>query len=737
MKSFGVTLFAGFLASAPLWAQDLPVDPAFAQAAEAIEDNDFGTATELMAESDSLTRDLVLWMQYRAGEGSFAEMAEFVETHPAWPGLDSIRTKAEGAIDETTPASDIIAFFEGEVVDTGKGAVAYANALISQGRRADAEAMLVNLWRTSAFTNTSHQAIINAFPEVVEPHHVERADMLLWRWRTTDAGNVVSHLDEGHQALVRARIANITRSGDIAAREALVPDRLQNDPGLHYDRFNRRAERGDWTEAVTILSNRSITAEKLGVPWRWGSWRRTLARWQMREGNIATAYRLASVHFIEPDEDNYDDLEWLSGYIALTYMRDYQTALKHFQNFDASVSSPISKGRAGYWLGRAYEGLGDAEAAVLSFQMGAEHQTSFYGLLSAEHLGLSLDPKIAGGEDFGDWRTSPMLQNDLVRAGLTLLDAGERGLAVLFLRDAAASMSREHVGQLGALLMDIDEPFFTVLIAKTAVREDQIVHDAYFPIHPMAELDLPVEPALALAIARQESEFRVDAGSGVGALGLMQLMPPTAREVAGWIDLPFSRARLTTDWEYNAALGSEYLAYLTREFGNAPVMIAAGYNAGPSRPKEWMTERGDPRRSMLNPDQVNVIDWIEHIPFRETRNYVMRVTEGIPVYRARLTGEVGPVKFTDILVGTAPVIRPVSRPPADAPSITAAEEIAPVVDEDIGPVLEEDLDPVMEEIAEPVIEAPVTRPSARDVGDLVPLAPSGPPSIRPVARAGD
>jgi soluble lytic murein transglycosylase len=342
--------------------------------------------------------------------------------------------------------------------------------------------------------------------------------------------------------------------------------------------------------------------------------------------------------------------------------------------------------------------------------MGAQHQTSFYGLLSAEKLGLTLSADIVGGEDFGDWRSSPMLNADLVRAGLALLDAGERGLAVLFFRDAAAGMTRQEIGQLGALFMDIEEPFYTVLIAKTAVQGDLLVQDAYFPVHPMADLDLPVEPALALAIARQESEFRTDAGSSVGALGLMQLMPATAEEVAGWLDLPYSLSRLTTDWAYNTTLGSEYLAYLTREFGNSPVMIAAGYNAGPSRPKSWITERGDPRRSVLNPDPVDVIDWIEHIPFRETRNYVMRVTEGIPVYRARLTGQIGPVRFMDILIGEAPVIRPVARP---ARTVDAVQDAS--------------------------LEAAPTqlRPPVRRAGEIAPAPPTGPQPTRPVARAND
>lgn len=711
MKAIVVSALAGWLLAVPVWAQDSSDDEGFSDALASLGDNE--DATPSFVNGTDVEKDLLEWVYFRDSDtdAPFASFTDFLDRRPNWPGNSRIRANAERAIDENVSTLDALRFFDGADIETGQGAVAFANALIADGRRDEAEAMLIDVWTNDALTTSSHQAIINAYPNVVAPYHEARADMLLWRWRTTDASNVLPLLDEGPRALTRARIAIIGRSSDINAREDLIPEGLRDNPGLHYDRFNWFADRGDWTQASIILTAQSTSADRLGIPWRWGSWRRTLARWHMREGNIDLAYAFASDHFIAPDENNYADLEWLSGYIALTYFKDYDLALIHFSRFDGAVASPISKGRAGYWLGRAHEGLGNAEAAIAAFQAGAQHQTSFYGLLSAERLGLTMNPDLVGGEDFGDWRTSPVLNNELVRAGLALLGAGERGLAVLFFRDAAQSMSRQEIGQFGAMFMDMEEPFYTVLIAKTAVRGDLIVQDAYFPIHPMAQMDIPVEPALALAIARQESEFRIDAGSSVGALGLMQLMPTTAEEVAGWLDLPYGRARLTTDWAYNAVLGSEYLAFLTREFGDSPVMIAAGYNAGPRRPKSWMDERGDPRRSILNPDPVDVIDWIEHIPFRETRNYVMRVTEGILVYRARVTGQIGPVAFTDILIGAAPVIRPVARPDR-TPQVPQGE-------------------------VEDAVQEAVERPPVRRAGELAPTAPTGPQSIRPVARAGE
>ena len=693
-----VSVMALWCLATPLSAQSISDPISLAEIIEAVEAGEDDAVAELSAQADPLIRVLGQWHALRAGLGTFEEAHAFLKSRADWPGLSRIRARAEEAITQDIPTADILDFFDGAEVETGEGAVAYADALFAVGRGTEAEAMLAAVWTTQGLTDEGHQAIINAYPDIVAPYHTDRADMLLWRWRTSDASNVLPLLDEGQRALMQARIGYITKASDLNDRLRLVPERLRSDPGLAYDRFNWLADRSDWTDASELLLAQSTSAAQLGIPWRWGSWRRILARWNMREGNIDRAYVMAANHFIGPLDRNYADLEWLAGYIALTYERDFEQALIHFQNFDAAVQTPISKGRAGYWLGRAYEGLGKADAAVAAYLEGAQHQTSFYGLLSAEHLGLTLDPDLIGGESFGDWRTGPLMTNEFVRAGRALLEAGERGAAVLFIRDAAAQMTRIELGQLGEMLMEIDEPFYAVLAAKTAAREGLLVHDVYFPIHPMADLDLPVEPALALSIARQESEFRVDAGSSVGALGLMQLMPGTASDVAGWLGLPYSRARLTTDWEYNVALGSEYLAYLTRQFGDSPVMIAAGYNAGPGRPAQWMQDRGDPRRGLGNPDPVDVVDWIEHIPFRETRNYVMRVTEGVPIYRARLTGRIAPVAFTDYLVGAVPVLRPQARPEREA-------------------------------------EAPL--PAVRRAGQLSPQAPAGPQTVRPVARAGE
>ncbi|MEO9863787.1 lytic transglycosylase domain-containing protein, partial [Yoonia sp.] len=385
--------------------------------------------------------------------------------------------------------------------------------------------------------------------------------------------------------------------------------------------------------------------------------------------------------------------------IALRYFDDATLALSHFDAMAAAVDTPISLGRAGYWRGRAYQALGDANAAALAYAEASDHQTSFYGLLAGEQLGMALDPALTGRADARDWQGADVLENELVIAALALLEAGERGLATQFFAQLGRQLDADDTGRLAALMEEMDQSYYAVLLGKAAAARGIIVPSAYFPMHGVADMDLPVEPALSLAIARRESEFNAGAGSPVGALGLMQLMPATAQEVAGFLDLPYSKARLTSDWSYNAQLGSKYLSVLQDQFGFSPVQIAAGYNAGPSRPWSWMDQRGDPRIG-----EADVVDWIEHIPFRETRNYVMRVTESIPVYRARLTGQTGPIAFTSLLVGDKPLVRPQIRP-------------------------------VPQPVEEPLS---VSTSDAPSIATPAPIpTPNGVPGIRPISRPGN
>jgi soluble lytic murein transglycosylase len=378
----------------------------------------------------------------------------------------------------------------------------------------------------------------------------------------------------------------------------------------------------------------------------------------MREGRPAEAYALATPHFLTPEDgEPYADLEWVAGYLSLRYLDDPARARDHFARVEAAAKGPITLTRGAYWTGRALEALADPTATE-AYTRAANFQTAFYGLLAAEKLGLPQDPAIAGTETFPDWREGDLLTRDLTQAMLYLVSTGDLNNAALFASRYGQDLDRTTLGQLAGLLAAIDQPFLALTAGKAAADRGIILPALYLPLHRVATLtDLPVAPELALSIARRESEFHPSVQSPAGALGLMQVMPGTAEEVSADLGIPYDLPALTRDWEYNARLGTAYLAGLQADFGLSPVMIAAGYNAGPGRPRTWMTQRGDPRTG-----EVDVIDWIEHIPFTETRIYVMRVTESIPAYRARLTGQTGPIAFTALLKGAPPFIRPQARP---------------------------------------------------------------------------
>ena len=676
------------LLSAPVTGAAQEVDPRAIEAIQAAEDWDL--AYSIAGDADPVTTDLISWMRLRGGDGVFAEYVKFAVARPDWPGMDRLRAKGEEAIPDGVDPAAVIAWFGAIKPETGEGAVRLADALIAEGRVVQAHAMLIDTWLTSILSQTGHAAMMDHYPQVLAPHHVARADALLWRWRTTEAERMVPLLDAGQAALVLARVGYIKKLRNVAERVAAVPAALQGDVGLAYDRFSWLADRGESTDAIVILRARSTSVAALGDPFRWSGWRRALARWEMREGRAQSAYDLAANHFLT-DGAAFADLEWVAGYVALTYLNQPEVALAHFSRADATVDSPISEGRMQYWIGRSHDVLGDDLAAKAAYGVAAQHQTGFYGLLAAETLGMSLDPALTGAADPTDWVEAAFLEDDLVRAALMLLQAGERGSAVMFFAEVGKQLDPTELSQLGALLAEMGEPYFEVLLGKTAAARGIVIPSIYFPLHPLAQMDLPVDAALALSIARRESEFNAVVGSPVGALGLMQLMPATAEEVSRKIGEPYAKHRLTSDPAYNARLGSAYLSQLQEQFGYSPVMMAAGYNAGPSRPRSWMAERGDPRVGA-----ADVVDWIEHIPFRETRNYVMRVTESIPVYEARLSGKTGPIAFMALLIGDKPIVRPRLRP----------------------------------EVIVPVVEVPVA------LGPVVPSGPAPVRSIRPISRPG-
>ncbi len=583
---------------------------------------------------DPAARDVILWHWLRGQQGRFSQCLDFLERNGDWPGIDLLRQRCEYTIPRGAAARDVLAFFGDNLPRTGAGSLRLARAHYDEGRDTEGDAELRRGWLTHILSPTEHAAFVNRNGKTIADLHTQRLDMLLWRGAKEAAERMYPLVSEDWQKLARARLGLRDTVGNVDTLIEEVPEALFDDAGMAFERFLWRAKKDRDAAAIDLMLERSISVLDLGKPEAWANRRRAFARQMMREGKSELAYEIASSHFLEAGSD-YADLEWLSGYLALRQLNEPEQAVLHFERFAAAVATPISLGRAGYWLGRAHEAVGNAQAARDAYAQGAKYQSSFYGQLAAERAGLPGDPRMSGRTKFPDWRGAPFTNSSVYQAALQLYLVGDRTLTERFLVHLAETQGREALGQMGQMALELKEPHIALMIGKQAARMGHELWAMYFPVATPAGLDLPVEPEFALAVARRESEFDPVVTSPAGARGLMQLMPATAKEVARRIGEEYSATRLLRDPKYNARLGGAFLAELSRRYRGNPVLMAVAYNAGPSRADRWSRERGDP-----GAPEVDVIDWIEHIPFRETRNYVMRVTESLAPYRARLSGQV-------------------------------------------------------------------------------------------------
>ncbi|MDI3338342.1 lytic transglycosylase domain-containing protein [Defluviimonas aestuarii] len=621
-------------------------DPAgFRAALAAADQRDWVSAVAQARRAGPLAAAVIDWERLRDGNGAFGEYVTFLQSYPDWPGLPFLRQRGEGAITADTSADAIISYFSALKPQTGMGSLALIAAHQARGQGQAAAEEAVRAWRTLSLSGAEHDLFVARHATILKDHHDGRTAMLLREGKVADARRMLPLNSAYTRALAEARIALQASDPGVDGLIAKLPETAVNSGGLAYDRFRWRIRKDLYDSADELLLERSVSAEALGDPDQWADWRRRLARKEMREGDARRAYRMAAEHHLRSGSD-YADLEWLAGYIALRKLGDAKTALAHFDRFQRAVNGPISLSRAGYWRGRAYEKLGMPGEAQAAYAEGARYPTAFYGLLSAEKVGLPLSPAMAGGEAYPDWRSQPFAQSSVLLAARELMAAGDETLAARFLLHLGEGLSGYEIGALAGMAVEAKEPYVALSLAKAAAEKGVIWPTAYFPVPALSGLDLPVRPELALSIARRESEFNHRVISHAGARGLMQVMPGTAEMMAKKIGVSYEKSKLTTDWQYNARLGAAYLDQLVDEFGNSPLLVAVGYNAGPGRSRRWISELGDPRAEGVDP-----IDWIEAIPFRETQTYVMRVAESLPIYRARLTGQTGPLSFTEELKG--------------------------------------------------------------------------------------
>ncbi|MFI0395603.1 transglycosylase SLT domain-containing protein [Paracoccus sp. p1-h21] len=680
-----------------------PALPAGAESAVALRDalaaagrGDWVAAQQAAARSGALAQAVLTWRQLRAGQGDFDAYRGFLAAHPDWPDADTLRRQAEPLMPATLPPEAVIAWFRTDPPRTLAGEAALVAALQRSNPPA-ADIEIGRFWRTTVLTGADELAFLASHRAALADDHAARMDYLLAEGEWQAAERLLPLLPWKDHALAEARIALQAGRAGVDDMILSLPDDLRADPGLALDRFRWRLRAKLHDPARDLMLEQSGSAQALLRPDAWAQARVDYARAALRRGDWALARRLAANHFLPSDNRHYADLEWLAGYAALR-AGDSDTALDHFAHLETVVGGPISTARSLYWQARALQAAGNDAAARDDYRAAARHQATYYGQLAAEKIGAPMDPALAlagrGDDSLPDWRGSTLRDDRRWQAALWLIAAGEADLAQRFALRIAQDAPAADIIRMARLMIEARQTHHGLRLAKLAAQKGAVFPAAYFPLTGLEKTALGVPPELVMAISRQESEFNPRAGSRVGAQGLMQLMPGTARQVATRLGVAYDPLLLGSDAAYNARLGAAYLAGLRDRFGPSVALVAAGYNAGPGRPMRWLYDFGDLRRD------ADPVDWVEMIPFDETRNYVMRVAEALPVYRARIAGH--PVAFTptrdltgDGIIPPPPKARQTlpqtltdSRPPPRrgdplSPAAAAFDDVAPRV---IGPV---------------------------------------------------
>ena len=634
------------LALTPALAYDAKEISALRDAQGLANQQDWAEASSRAQGAGAVGADVIEWQRLRAGEGLLGDYEAFLARRPDWPGLPYLKAAGEVAVARSTDPDRVLQYFGGEAPAKAAGVLALTAALEAKGRHAEAVEVATIGWTKLKFTADEQAHLLDTYGPDLRVAHELRLDRILWDGNRADEGaRMLPLVSKDWAALGKARLALRADKDGVSALVNAVPKALKDDPGLAFERFLFRMRHDNYADAAALIVDRSASAQGLGDPMAWAAKRADLARILMRKGEPKSAYRVASTHHLT-DLGDMGDLEFLSGFIALRKLNDPARALQHFERL-AGATTPISQARAQYWLGRALEASGDKTTARSAYGKAANYQTSYYGMLAAEKLGLTLDESLlSNAPPAGSWKGAGYAKSSVLEAAARMAAAGNEQLSARFMLHLGESLSDAELGTLAGLALDLGQYRSAVLIAKAATERGLVFPSAYFPVPDMIPESLPVSRALALSIARRESEFDPEARSPAGALGLMQMLPATAAEVAKDQGIKFSKAKLASDPAYNATLGAAYLKELVDQFGPSVALVASGYNAGPGRPRGWVDAFGDPRLA-----STDVVDWVEMIPFTETRTYVMRVVEGVVIYRAKLRGTAGPVNISDELTG--------------------------------------------------------------------------------------
>lgn len=616
-----------------------PLSPAeaaaLAAAIKAVDESRWADARAAVANfRNALLDRYVEWSILRAApraEAGFSATWRFLRESPDWPEPEVLRRQAEDRIGPETAPQEVFRYFTAFPPLTSTGHMRRMEAAQTASPN-DLKKFASDSWRSATLRNADENEFLNRYGHLLSGEdHIARFDRLMLEGKPQVARELLAKLPPDYQPLANARLAMATKAPDaVTVLRGVAPAKLDA-PAIKLERAQWMRRTGSLDDARALLA-----APVANQNDAWWNERNQVARDLLAAGRAADAYAIVVPHGLTRGV-SFAEAEFLAGWIALRHLKKTADAQKHFQTLHDGVTTDISKSRAAYWLGRTHETAGRAKEANDWYSRASAFGQTFYGQLAARKLPrtaarLPADP-VASDSD-----RQSLGGRELVTMARYLGQAGDYERTRPFLlRLARLVTAPGETALLGQLAVELKRPDVALTVARRGAESGVVLFDAAFPVVELGATGA-VERALALAVTKQESSFNAAAVSSSGALGLMQLLPGTARDVAGRLGVPFIQDKLTRDPAYNVQLGSQYLAEMLGRFGGSYELALAAYNAGPNRVARWLETMGDPRNG-----KIDMVDWIEMIPFRETRNYVQRIMEGVVVYRDRLNGPFKPV----------------------------------------------------------------------------------------------
>ena len=585
---------------------------------------------------DPVARKLAEWVILRSADNNATveRYRAFITNNPSWPSQTFMRRRIEAALwDDRRDDATVMAWFQNETPLSAKGRLVLARALLARGDRANAERYVREAWRDENISTAMEAAILDQFGSLLRPaDHKARMDALLYGSSHEAALRAAHRLGSDQVALAKARIAVSRRASNAKALLDDVPRDLHGDAGYIFSKIQWLRRQDKVEEAGRLMLSAPRDPARLHDLDEWWIERRVLARELLDVGDNRTAYLIARDAAL-PERDVYKtQQEFTAGWIALRFLKDPATATQHFARIAARSDNPTALARAGYWLGRAAEAAGRSQEARSAYQSAAAHSTSYYGQLARAKLGL---PQIELNHAPGS-RLRGIERLEIVRAVQLLYALNEREMAIPILADMGENADVDVLTGLGELASRNNDARGMLQLGKAALNRG-LPFDFYaYPVSGIPHyrpIGPEVDQSIVFAIARQESGFNQKVVSPAHAYGLMQVTPDAARYVTKRYGAGYDLDRLKSDPVYNAALGAAELGGLIEDYRGSYIMTFAAYNAGRGSLRKWIARYGDPR----DPN-VDAVDWVERIPFSETRNYVQRVLENLQVYRARFGG---------------------------------------------------------------------------------------------------